>query len=1068
MRRILFAVLFVLAACVIAALVALRSQTNVIALASWASETFAGLTLQLVDAEVDLYAGTLSAREVHLLPVGTEGPALLSILDLQAVVPASIRANSVLIYLADSEEETNPKPVQWLSYLRLLPKELRIDSVHLITASENTWIFPLMGLRGDRLEAENYFLSATAGYEGEPLRMIVELAALDDGWGASAAVGKVTVVAPDSGSTIALNGTLAGTETDFNYNVELQAEYKDIRDFFKGFDGGTDLAGRLKLEGDMLGDSKGFQLSDAIFYLNNSPAYKFEAAGTLTYQFSGESQIDLIGSGELDTLSYLLAWLDLDLSQFGRAQSSIRLSGSLDKPVAEALTLTTANQDGLVVSVTGRLNLYDDPTELADDTSAVDLTLTGPSLGVLQRWIGELPYDPGPWQASTRLIGNPSRASLRNIQVQMGTLDGLRATIDGEIAYIGPTTTDQGEVYDVSGVDLIVNATAPDLMPLMTALKLPSLPQDYELAASLQLTGDLNRITLSDIRVNAVRSDSQLQLGPLSARVLAENNYSLSDLSGSVRLDADTVDVFSSYISQSLPALGSFTLIGNLDQLQDVFELNQINARLGEDDLNVSATGRVGNLASLDDIALDIDLTEVPLKLLAAMGLPEADTLPELGSLNGKIALEKDNGEWNLPGIALVNSEPGERLFFEITGSVADILGAVQPRLNSRYELNDPELFQAMMGRPLAISSGELKVSSKRDDIVTEIDLTMGQTQLRVTGQLQRSGTTPSSLALSFATPHLYLNDFGLGEAADDQTAIDESPVEVPDQDSERDTASALAVLRQHAPPFPVSADFSIGGISGEYSAIDSLKLRVVGEDNRYTLEEFTARYNQAQTELRGVVDLNPEQPAISLAGQATTMPLGAILSDFGMQSNVTGELTLLGGVTLIGDSTQALIANANGSLAFALQEAVIEGAAYDLLATDLLAWIYSGALADDSTYIDCTMAKFDLRQGIATSDSLFIESSRMVATGSAKFDLPRQRMDVRITPRSKSRLLQVPSEVRLKGKMSDPDADISAVGTVADATAAAIMLIPDLTMKLFGIGQSDKDKLQPCQASLN
>jgi hypothetical protein len=90
-----------------------------------------------------------------------------------------------------------------------------------------------------------------------------------------------------------------------------------------------------------------------------------------------------------------------------------------------------------------------------------------------------------------------------------------------------------------------------------------------------------------------------------------------------------------------------------------------------------------------------------------------------------------------------------------------------------------------------------------------------------------------------------------------------------------------------------------------------------------------------------------------------------------------------------------------------------------------------------------------------------------MVATGKAEFNLVKQRMDVRITPLSKSRLLQVPSEIRLKGDMSDPKAEISSVSAVADATTAALMLIPDLTLKLFGINQSNPEDYRPCNASL-
>ena len=90
-----------------------------------------------------------------------------------------------------------------------------------------------------------------------------------------------------------------------------------------------------------------------------------------------------------------------------------------------------------------------------------------------------------------------------------------------------------------------------------------------------------------------------------------------------------------------------------------------------------------------------------------------------------------------------------------------------------------------------------------------------------------------------------------------------------------------------------------------------------------------------------------------------------------------------------------------------------------------------------------------------------------MLATGTAEFDLVKRRMDLRITPMSKSRLLQVPSEVRIKGKMNNPKADISPVSAVADATSAALMLIPSLTLKLFGVDTSSNKNHRPCQAKL-
>jgi uncharacterized protein involved in outer membrane biogenesis len=143
----------------------------------------------------------------------------------------------------------------------------------------------------------------------------------------------------------------------------------------------------------------------------------------------------------------------------------------------------------------------------------------------------------------------------------------------------------------------------------------------------------------------------------------------------------------------------------------------------------------------------------------------------------------------------------------------------------------------------------------------------------------------------------------------------------------------------------------------------------------------------------------------------------------------------------------------------------VIEGAAYDVLATDFFGWIYSGAMMEKYTDIECTMAKFQLNDGVASSDSLYIETDKMLATGEGKFDLVNKKMDVTVTPLSKSRILQVPSSVRLKGSFTKLTPIISPVTAAADAYAQVLTAVPQLAMRLFGISQDVEKQQEPCVA---
>ena len=112
----------------------------------------------------------------------------------------------------------------------------------------------------------------------------------------------------------------------------------------------------------------------------------------------------------------------------------------------------------------------------------------------------------------------------------------------------------------------------------------------------------------------------------------------------------------------------------------------------------------------------------------------------------------------------------------------------------------------------------------------------------------------------------------------------------------------------------------------------------------------------------------------------------------------------------------------------------------------------------------------------LATQGMRFLEQSSRdllqregadVADDMVRFDpdLVREKMDITITPRSKSRQFQVPSSIRLRGSFEDPKATVSPVAAAFDAYAELITLLPRMVINMFG-GKSDRNKSKrPCEA---
>jgi hypothetical protein len=512
----------------------------------------------------------------------------------------------------------------------------------------------------------------------------------------------------------------------------------------------------------------------------------------------------------------------------------------------------------------------------------------------------------------------------------------------------------------------------------------------------------------------------------------------------------------SQYSTLPAPVLGPVSVTAALSQEGDAFQLADIVGTIRSEDLDFELRGKIGDLAGPKKVSLQGKFTGLKTRQLLLTALPDFNYAGAIASVAGSFSVSDNREAWDIPALSITAGTVDTAVQVSANGEIRDLLGLPRAKIKANVEVRDTDLLQALSGLPLSPLAATVDLDSSAYGLIGYASSKIGQSEFQINSVVSFKDDAVQSVQLSLHTPHLYLQDlFSAPQSlalAPTDTAMAQGP-------------GPLARLRQSPPTFSTDVAVSIGGISGDNTHIDSLAIRVTGIDHRYTLENFSAIYGNALAEIRGIVDLAAEPAAISLAGNAVALPLSAILTDVGVNTNVSGRLTLLGGVTLVGDSPAELLGNLNGSMAMALEDAVIEGAAYDLLATDLLAWIYSGALNDKSTFIDCTMAKFQFSQGVATTDSLYVESAKMIATGKAKFDLVQQQMDLRITPLSKSRTLQVPSEVRLKGAMSNPQAIVSPVNAMADAATAALTLIPDLTMKLFGINQSRSKQQRPCQA---
>lgn len=140
---------------------------------------------------------------------------------------------------------------------------------------------------------------------------------------------------------------------------------------------------------------------------------------------------------------------------------------------------------------------------------------------------------------------------------------------------------------------------------------------------------------------------------------------------------------------------------------------------------------------------------------------------------------------------------------------------------------------------------------------------------------------------------------------------------------------------------------------------------------------------------------------------------------------------TLGGHVRLAGDKGQML------------------GDAVDMWAAGVLSSLLSGH--EKETHVNCAIADFDVKDGVARSNNIVIDTQRVTVTGKGVIDFADGRIDMRFTPAPKeAALISLATPVTVKGPFDDietkPDAGAVATklgGLLLGAVNPAAALIP-------------------------
>ncbi len=169
------------------------------------------------------------------------------------------------------------------------------------------------------------------------------------------------------------------------------------------------------------------------------------------------------------------------------------------------------------------------------------------------------------------------------------------------------------------------------------------------------------------------------------------------------------------------------------------------------------------------------------------------------------------------------------------------------------------------------------------------------------------------------------------------------------------------------------------------------------------------------------------------------------------------------------GRSLHELAATLNGRLDLVVGEGRLHNKYIELIAADLMGYLIPGLGGSDLAQLNCFVARFAVREGIAVSQALLLDTSLTTTAGKGQIDLAKETADLTLAPRPKEEsLFSLAIPVVIYGPLNDLHYDVKkedAILGVAGAILGAAVLGPfGILIPFVSLGAGDENA---CVAAL-
>ncbi len=827
---------------------------------------------------------------------------------------------------------------------------------------------------------------------------------------------------------------------------------------------GAKNTGPAHASGDISGSLEELRITNFTGRINHGGDQKTRILGLATIKASlEEAMIKAVSAEATFTSVEAGAWLrlfDQKAMKLGPLNGKLKLSYHDRQIELNSLAVSLKNLGALQLKGKGVLARFAADKKPLNWSPKLQVELSASSSRPILKLMGSNLAELGPMSIAANLLKTGDGFSLQKIDGTLGDRKILRIKSAGAI---GPVDLSQA-TFDpkFKGKLQLAWSSSKRLLQLL-GMDTKNLAALGSGDGELTVQGKLSRFSLQAIKLNARIADGieAHAVGQIASLSMMPK-FSLSGLSADVVLNAASVRKLSNIVGRELPDIGPVNAKARVEQTAKSFTMKNIDLVVGtRAKAKFRTTGKIHDLAGLRGIDLSNQFKFPVSDLFKPAGKFE---LSKLGHLEGGFRFLDKKGSWQVEKFR-AKIEGSNLLQLSLGGTGDTIIN--ERKFQTGVKLRIPDL--SAIARAFHSTAPPMpvkfdgRISGSAALIRFKGEAGTGKTTFSIDLE-SAPGAKRAKLAGSIRSALLHIGDFkGPRKSSRSAAAAKLAPVGKLFNTNKID----FEPLKQ----LDLNLDIEFDKIALESETIGRLTSKINLSRGLLRIAPFAINFVKGNARGTAQVDARTPVPKLALKMEMSNVDFGKMLKRFEVGSPLEGEFDLFADLSASGVSSRQIARNLNGNIGFAINSGRINSAYVGLTVLGIFDFLLAKSTRKGYAELKCLLVQFQVKNGLAVSKTMFLDTPDMVAEGTGQVNLVDETVHIDVQTASRNnRVMNIGTPITVRGPLSKPVVELDEGGVAVRAvarTARGLVFSPIDSLGDFfkAIGDDGKEPDHPCLA---